>query len=119
MIFICKVCNLLILKFDIFNLYTFGYLKIYNLVFMGTIHFASPASSKIGTWYCHVSSVILTLEMWRVSVLTTSVAVYRYIFIIYREKAKCSKKREKRVIWVILADFGILFLFQSSCSIEK
>ena len=76
--------------------------SIYNLVFMGTIHFASPASSKIGTWYCHVSSVILTLEMWRVSVLTTSVAVYRYIFIIYREKAKCSKKREKRVIWVIL-----------------
>ena len=76
--------------------------SIYNLVFMGTIHFASPASSKIGTWYCHVSSVILTLEMWRVSVLTTSVAVYRYIFIIHREKAKYSRKREKRVIWVIL-----------------
>ena len=69
---------------------------------MGTIHFASPASSKIGTWYCHVSSVILTLEMWRVSVLTTSVAVYRYIFIIHRERAKYSKKRERRVIWAIL-----------------
>ena len=86
--------------------------SIYILVFMGVIKFSFPASSTVGSWYCHISNIALSLDMWRVTVFSTSVAVHRYIFIMYRETVKASNKRENRVIWAILiAKWLILLVF--------
>ena len=84
--------------------------SMYILIFMGVIKFAFPASSTVGSWYCHISNIALSLDMWRVTVFSTSVAVHRYIFIMYRETVKASNKREKRVIWTILIAKWLMLL---------
>ena len=33
--------------------------SIYILIFMGVIKFAFPASSTVGSWYCHISNIAL------------------------------------------------------------
>ena len=86
--------------------------SIYILAFMGVIKFAFPASSTVGSWYCHISNIALSLDMWRATVFSTSVVVHRYIFIMYRETVKASNKRENRVIWgILIAKWLILLVF--------
>ena len=80
------------LKIDsIFNVLS----AIHHLVFLGIVKFAYPAFTNLGEWYCHISTVILSLDVFRTSTMTFSIGVYRYIFIVHGELM--SEKRKKQI----------------------
>ena len=88
-------------------------LTIHHLFFTGIVMFASPASVNLGEWYCHVSDVIIQLDIFRTMTITFSIAVYRYIFIVHG-KLISSKKRKKLIRRTLFATKSIfLVLFTS------
>ena len=74
--------------------------SIIDLAHQGILKFAFPASVHIGPWYCYVSSVVMTIGMFREVIHPLSLSVSRYIFIIYQEKLTTDKQR-RQVTWVI------------------
>ena len=83
---------------------------IFQLSFMGLIKFAAPASAILGVGYCHVSNVIMSLEMFRFLSTTFTITVYRYIFIIHSEKINRSEKLKKYIKWTIFSIKWLLLL---------
>ena len=76
--------------------------SVSGLVHHGILRFAFPASVKIGAWYCHIGSVLMAMEMWRESIHSVTLSVYRYVFIIHRDKIKDDKQKQQ-LTWLIFA----------------
>jgi hypothetical protein len=74
--------------------------SVFGLVHYGVIKFAFPASENVGTWYCHLSSLIMSIGMFRELIHTFTLSVYRYVFIIHRENISTDKLRN-RITWAI------------------
>ena len=97
------------LKIDsIFNVLS----TIYHLFIMGIVQFAFPAFTNLGAWYCHLSNVILSLDLFRHLTMTFSIGVYRYIFIVHGELM--SEKRKQQIRMMLFVTKAIcLVLFTS------
>ena len=76
--------------------------SVSGLVHHGILRFAFPASVKIGAWYCHIGSVLMTIGMWRESVHSVVLSVYRYVFIIHMDKIR-NDKQKQQLTWLIFA----------------
>ena len=95
------------LKVDaIFNVLS----TIHHLFFMGIVKFSFPASVNLGEWYCHVSNVLISLDLFRYLTITFSIGVYRYIFIVHGELMSERRKRRIRMtLFVTKSIFLIIF----------
>ena len=94
------------LKFDsICNMLS----TIHHLFFMGIVMFAFPASVNLGEWYCHVSNVIVSLDLFRTMTMTFSIGLHRYIFIVHGENHSATvKKRIRRTLFATKLAFLVL-----------
>ena len=86
--------------------------SIFSLVYVGMIKFAFPVSFLIGDWFCQTANVFMSALMVQELVATFTVSLYRYVFIMYREKYATSEKIQKRVTRIIFLStrFGILLM---------
>ena len=85
--------------------------SIASIAHHGILKFAYPASVCVGVWYCHVSSVFMTLDSFRHLLQSLILTLYRYVFIIHREKLT-TKKQETYVIWAIfVVKWTVLMVF--------
>ena len=87
--------------------------SIIGLVHHGILKFAFPASVHIGPWYCHAFSVIMTIGTYRVLIHSLTLSVYRYIYIIYREKLTTEKRRNQVTWLVLLVKWFAIFIFST------
>jgi hypothetical protein len=81
--------------------------SVFGLVHHGILKFAFPASENVGIWYCHLSSVFISIGMFREMTHSFTLSVYRFVFIMYREHITDDKRKNK----VVLAIFAIKWLF--------
>ena len=105
-----KLCFSLELK-----VYTIGNIiaSIWGLVHHGILNFAFPASVKIGSWYCHVGSVIMVLGMWRNAIHSFSLSVYRYVFIVHRDKIVNEKQKQQLKLVIFAAEWTFIIIFMA------
>lgn len=75
--------------------------SIWSLGYTGAIKFAFPVSSLVGDWVCETANVLMSAMLFQDLIATNSISIYRYMFIIYREKYATSEKIKKRVTWTI------------------
>ena len=74
--------------------------SIMSMVNQGIIKFAFPACQHLGSWYCHMSAILMAIGMFREAIHSLTLSIYRYVFIIYRERIQTEKDRI-RVSWLI------------------
>ena len=74
--------------------------SIMSIVNQGIIKFAFPACHHLGSWYCHMSSILMAIGMFREAIHSLTLSIYRYVFIIYRERIQTEKNRV-RISWLI------------------
>ena len=74
--------------------------SIMSMVNQGIIKFAFPACHHLGSWYCHMSAILMAIGMFREAIHSLTLSIYRYVFIIYRERIQTEKDRI-RVSWLI------------------
>ena len=84
------------LKINSFGNIAVSIMSIFN---QGIIKFAFPACHHLGSWYCHMSSMLMAIGMLREAIHSLTLSIYRYIFIIYRERIQTEKGR---ISWLIL-----------------
>ena len=72
-----------------------------SVVYQGLIKFAFPVSILMGDWFCQTSNILMTAIMFQQLVFTFTICVYRYIFIIYREKCTATESIKRKVTWAI------------------
>ena len=85
---------------------------IHHLFFIGIVKFASTASVNLDEWYCLVSKIINSFDVFRNSTMTFSIGVYRYIFIMHGELM--SAKRKKRIRRTLFATKALLIVLFTS-----
>ena len=95
------------LKFDsICNMLS----TIHHLFLMGIVMFSFPASVNLGEWYCHVSNVIVSFDLFRTMTMTFSIGLYRYIFIVHRENHSVNRKKQiRRTLFAAKSILLVLF----------
>ena len=81
-------------------------MTLVELVHFGILKFAFPASQHFGIWYCYLHQVVGPLGMFRETIHTFTLSVYRYVFIIHRESIRTDKRRNE-ISWTI---FGMKWL---------
>ena len=74
--------------------------SITSIVNQGLIKFSFPACHHLGSWYCHMSSVFMAIGMFRETIHSLTLSIYRYVFIIYRERIQTERDRI-RISWSI------------------
>ena len=86
--------------------------SIWSLGYTGMIKFAFPVSSLVGDWFCETANVLMSAMLFQDLIATNTISIYRYVFIIYREKYTTNEKIKKRVTWTIFlcARFMILVM---------
>ena len=84
--------------------------SVMSLIYMGLIKFAFPVSDTIGGWFCQISDILMPAVMCQQLMLTFTVSVYRYVFIIYRESSTSSARRQRQVTWAIFIIKWIVLL---------
>ena len=82
------------------NSYANIVVSIMSIVNQGIIKFAFPACHYLGSWYCHLSTILMVVGMFRESVHSLTLSIYRYIFIVYLRKIQIYKVR---VSWLIFS----------------
>ena len=75
-------------------------MTLVELVHFGILKFAFPASQHFGIWYCYLHQVVGPLGMFRETIHTFTLSVYRYVFIIHRESIRTDKRRNE-ISWTI------------------
>ena len=85
---------------------------IHHLFFIGIVKFASTASVNLDEWYCLVSKIINSFDVFRNLTMTFSIGVYRYIFIMHGELM--SAKRKKRIRRALFATKALLIVLFTS-----
>ena len=73
-----------------------------SIINQGIIKFAFPACYHLGNWYCHLSTALMAIGMFRELVHSMTLSLYRYVFIIHNEKINTEKDR-KRIGWLIFS----------------
>ena len=84
--------------------------SVVSLIYMGLIKFAFPVSDTLGAWFCQISDILMPAVMCQQLMLTFTVSVYRYVFIIYRESTTSSSRRQRQVTWAIFIIKWIVLL---------
>ena len=83
---------------------------IHHLFPLGILNFGFPASVIVGEWYCYVSKMIISFDVFRSLTMTFTIALYRYIFIIHGESISIErKKRIKKTLFATKVLFLVLF----------
>ena len=85
---------------------------IHHLFVIGIFKFAIPASVNLSEWYCIVSEIIASFDIFRHLTMTFSIGVYRYIFIMHG--ALMSAKRKKRIKRTLFATKALLLVLFTS-----
>ena len=85
------------LKINSFGNIAVSIMSIFN---QGIIKFAFPACHHLGSWYCHMSAILMAIGMFREAIHSLTLSIYRYVFIIYRERIQTEKDRI-RASWLI------------------
>ena len=85
---------------------------IHHLFVIGIFKFAIPASVNLSEWYCIVSEIIASFDIFRHLTMTLSIGVYRYIFIMHG--ALMSAKRKKRIKRTLFATKALLLVLFTS-----
>ena len=88
--------------------------SIFSLVYVGMIKFAFPVSFLIGDWFCQTANVFMSALMVQELIATFTISLYRYVFIMYREKYATSEKIQKRVTRVIFLSTRFAILVMSA-----
>ena len=81
-----------------------------SVIYQAIIKFAFPASLLIGDWFCETTNVLMSVVMLQQLVSTFTISLYRYIFIIHREKYTSTEKIQKKVTWTIFVGKTIMLL---------
>ena len=68
---------------------------IHRLFFVAIVKFAFPASVNLVEWYCHVSKIIISLDIFRHLPMTFSIGLYQYIFIMHKELMSAKRKKNE------------------------
>ena len=84
--------------------------SVVSLIYMGLIKFAFPVSDTIGAWFCQISNIVMPAVMCQQLMLTFTVSVYRYVFIIHRESTTLNARRQRQVTWAIFTIKWIVLL---------
>ena len=90
--------------------------SVTSLIYMGLIKFAFPVSDMLtlGSWFCQISDILMPAVMCQQLMLTFTVSVYRYVFIIYRESTTSSARRQHQVTWAIFIIKWVVLLILSA-----
>ena len=81
-----------------------------SIVYQAVIIFAFPASHLIGDWFCQTSNVLMSAVMVQQLILTFTISLHRYVFIIYSDTSTKTEKIKKRVTWTIFVVKSIVIL---------
>ena len=73
-----------------------------SIINQGIIKFAFPACYHLGDWYCHLSTALMAIGMFRELVHSMTLSLYRYVFIIHNEKINTEQDR-KKMGWFIFS----------------
>ena len=88
--------------------------SICSVLYQAIIKFAFPASLLIGDWFCETTNVLMSVVMLQQLVSTFTISLYRYVFIIYREKYTATAKIQKKVTWTIFVGKAIMILIMTA-----
>ena len=88
--------------------------SIWSLIYTGMIKFAFPVSSVVGDWFCETANVLMSAMLFQDLIATNTISIYRYMFIIYREKYATSEKIKKRVTWTIFLCTRFMILIMTA-----
>ena len=72
-----------------------------SIVYQAVIILAFPASHLIGNWFCETSNVLMSAVLVQQLILTFTISLHRYVFIIYSDATTKTEKIRKRVTWSI------------------
>ena len=85
-----------------------------SVIYQAIIKFTFPASLLIGDWFCQTTNVLMSAVMLQQLIATFTISLYRYVFIIYREKYTATEKIQKKVTWAIFVGKTILLLVMTA-----
>ena len=88
--------------------------SICSVIYQAIIKFAFPASLLIGDWFCETTNVLMSVVMLQQLVSTFTISLYRYVFIIHREKYTATSKIQKKVTLTIFVGKGIMLLVMTA-----
>ena len=88
--------------------------SICSVIYQAIIKFAFPASLLIGDWFCETTNVLMSVVMLQQLVSTFTISLYRYVFIIHREKYTATAKIQKKVTWTIFVGKAIMLLVMTA-----
>ena len=88
--------------------------SICSLIYQGMIKFLFPVSLLIGDWFCQTTNVLMSAVMLQQLIATFTISLYRYVFIIYREKYTATEKIQKKVTWAIFVGKTIMLLVMTA-----
>ena len=85
--------------------------SILSIVNQGLIKFAFPACQHLGSWYCHISTALMCVGMFRETIHSFSLSVYRYVFIVHGEKITSDKVKNLVSLWIFSAKWLSVCIF--------